>query len=252
MVLDIICPLTTSLSKLGVLCLYSRIFGHISRAYRVAIRVTFVLVVVSIIVQILVPVLNCRPYSWNWYLKGPLTCKISPLMLFRYQDLPNLTTTLIAALIPVPGLLMLRSRFSRAVQFGLALVILLSSFAVIAAILRFIFVFQIRNFDDISFTSIKPLQWAVTESGLNLMTCICMTLRPLLSWAFKGSKIHKIIGTEPNSKASTTFWSEQSTWRWFRSRQSRKIEKECSSLSDGTCIEHAIVELHRQEGHEKC
>jgi hypothetical protein len=41
--LQIVCPLTTSLSKLAILSLFHRLFAQTSLSYRIVIRLTFLL-----------------------------------------------------------------------------------------------------------------------------------------------------------------------------------------------------------------
>lgn len=64
--LQIVCPLTTSLSKLGVLCFLHRIFAQSGRWYRTIIRATFVFVVAIMLAQVLIPFVNCRPFEKTW------------------------------------------------------------------------------------------------------------------------------------------------------------------------------------------
>ena len=255
MSLAIVCPLTTSLSKLGVLCLYFRIFGHISRTYRVVIRATFVLVVGVVLTQIFTSVFNCHPYAWNWNPKGPVICKIPPITLLRFEDLPNLIATFLVATIPILGLVILRPRFSRPVRIGLVVVLSICFCAVFAAVMRFASFFQIRTFDDLSFLQIEPLSWVTAESGLSLLACISMTLRPLLSWAFKDTMTHRLMMSESDSETRATFWSDRSSRGWFKSRKSDcKREKEPSSLSDASAgeVEYVTGELPKGNFDEKC
>jgi hypothetical protein len=118
--LQIVCPLTTSLSKLGVLCFFDRIFGQSGRWYRTIIRATFVFVVAIMLVQVLIPFVNCRPFSKTWDPRGSASCTIPGLSLWRYIGIPNVFTTLIIVTLPVPALA--RLHVSRPMKLGLGVV----------------------------------------------------------------------------------------------------------------------------------
>jgi hypothetical protein len=61
--LQIVYPLTASLSKLGVLCLFHSLFAQTSTPYRIIIYIAFLIVLSIMAVQVLIPFINCCPFS---------------------------------------------------------------------------------------------------------------------------------------------------------------------------------------------
>ncbi|KAF2023991.1 hypothetical protein EK21DRAFT_44186, partial [Setomelanomma holmii] len=181
--LQIVCPLTTSLSKLGVLCLFHRVCAKSSRRYRIAICTTFGIVLAVMIAQVLVPFLNCRPFSKTWDSTKPGRCAFTSLSLWRYLSIPNVLTTLMVVAIPIPALVKLQ--VSRSMKLGFVAVFSVCIFGVVAAVMRLKAFLEVRNFHDITFENVEGLRWTVAESGIYLMAGTMLTLKPLLKRVLK-------------------------------------------------------------------
>ena len=232
MSLYIICPLTTSSLKLGVLCFFFRIFGPLSRGYRVVIRALFVLVVVLAIFQILIVFFNCRPLSWNFNPKGEPTCAIPGIILWRFGDLPNLLSTILIGIIPITGLPKLK--LSRPLKFAVSFICVFCGVALAAAIMRFVSFVEFRDFNDYSYHKVKVYCWTIGESGLYLIAGIMMTLRPLMSWVLEDTKIGKMMSRSSEERPGS-LGSEQSNKKWFkRVLPGASVEKESGSFSDAS------------------
>jgi hypothetical protein len=189
--LQIVCPLTTSLSKLGVLCMLYRIFGQTSYWYRMSIRGMFVLVVAIMLVQCLIPFVNCRPFSKTWNPNRPGSCAIPGLSLWRYLSVPNVLTTLVVVGLPISGLVKLH--VSRPVKFGLAVVFGVCVLGVFAATMRFWSFLQVKDFSDITYEMVRPTCWTIAESGIYLVAGVSATLRPLLRKLFKDTSFERLL-----------------------------------------------------------
>ncbi|KAH7070341.1 hypothetical protein BKA63DRAFT_578896 [Paraphoma chrysanthemicola] len=232
--LQIVCPLTTSLSKLGVLCLLHRILGQTSRGYRLVIRITFGVVLVVMVVQVLYPFLNCRPFSKTWTPQKPGSCAITSLSLWRYLSIPNVLTTLVVVGIPLPALTKLQ--VSRSVKLGFVAVFMVCTLGVIAAIMRLQAFLKVTNFHDITFENVEGLCWTVAESGIYLIAGTMLTLKPLLRKLCKGTVVKRLFGDGP--KQSNSGVSGRSYRLWYRSAPHTTIElpKTQRSGSDATNI----------------
>ncbi|CAO2653071.1 Nn.00g024820.m01.CDS01 [Neocucurbitaria sp. VM-36] len=240
--LQIVCPLTTSLSKLGVLCMLHRIFGQASRWYRVAIRTTFALVATIMIVQVLIPFLNCRPFSKTWSPDpfSPGTCAIPGLLLWRYLGIPNVFTTLIIVGIPVPALAKLN--VSRSVKFGLCIVFSVCILGIIAAIMRLQSFLQVTDFHDITYENVKPLCWTIAESGIYLVAGVMPTLRPLLRKLFKDTMYERMLTGNTRTRQSGSWRYKRFSRMWFKGEQPVPVAaKEHRSLSDASGEGVALV-----------
>ncbi|KAF1842840.1 uncharacterized protein K460DRAFT_356651 [Cucurbitaria berberidis CBS 394.84] len=233
--LQIVCPLTTSLSKLGVLCMFQRIFGQTSKWYRITIRTTFSLVVSIMIAQILIPFINCRPFSktWNPNPMSPGSCAIPGLSLWRFLGIPNVFTTLIIVGIPVPALAKLN--VSRPVKVGLGVVFSVCILGIVAAIMRFQSFLQVTNFNDITYENVKPLCWTIAESGIYLVAGVMPTLKPLLKKMFAGTIFEKVLTGSTRTKQSGSWGNKRFSRMWVRREQSvLAVTKAHRSLSDAS------------------
>jgi hypothetical protein len=209
---QIVCPMTTSLSKLGILCLYHRILNQAGKWYRRAIRATFVLVAGILVAQVLIPFINCRPFSKTWNPQGPGSCAIDSLSLWRYLGIPNVITTLIIVAIPVPALAKLRVR--RHVKLGLCIVFCACMLGVAAAIMRVKSSLEVRDFSDSTFSNVRPLCWITAESGIYLVAGVLPTLKPLLKEVFKGTALERLVtGSERSSNVSFGYLRER---KWYQ------------------------------------
>ena len=179
--LQIICPFTTSVTKLGILSLLHQIMGQISKFNRLVIRVTFAISVLILIVQLIIPFANCKPFSKTWNISPavPGSCAFPALNLWRYLSIPNIVTTIVMICIPLPTLYKLRC--DRVTKIGLSLVLVVCLGGVTAAIMRFYSFLMVKDFSDITYEAIGPLCWTVAESGIYLMAGVMLTLRPIVT-----------------------------------------------------------------------
>lgn len=211
--IQIICPLTTSLTKLGILVLLYNILGRTSKNTRIVIKATFVLIVVVLLVQVIIPFANCRPFSQNWNPMGPGRCAIPALNLWRYISIPNLVTTFIMICIPLPALYKLRVNVPT--KLGLGVVLTVCLMGIVSAIMRFYSFLRVHDFHDHSYESIGPTCWNVTESGIYLMAGVLPTLRPFLRKVCGDGKFEKLLSrtfgksSEKSGKSSFGSWGNK-------------------------------------------
>lgn len=215
--LQIVCPVTTSLSKLGVLCMFQRIFGQASKRYRVVIRIAFGLVLAIMIAQILIPFANCRPFSRNWNINGPGSCAIPGLSLWRFLGIPNVLTTFIIVGIPIPALAKLN--VSRPMKFGLAAIFSVCILGIVAAVMRFLSFLAVTDFHDITYENVKPLCWTIAESGIYLVAGIMPTLKPLLKKLFKETRFERMLAGTSSARQSGSWGNKRFSRMWFKSVQ---------------------------------
>ncbi|KAF2637186.1 hypothetical protein P280DRAFT_483075 [Massarina eburnea CBS 473.64] len=197
--LQIVCPLTNSLSKLSILCLLHGVLASTSVRYKLVIRWTFIFVTIIAIVQLLIPFGNCRPFPRNWDVFGPGSCTIDGLALWKYMSIPNVLTTFFIVAVPVPALW--RLKVTPLTKAGLAVVFGVCVAGVVAAIMRFLAFHRVQDFKDFTYEVIKPLSWTVAESGIYMVAGVLPTLRQLIKKAFAGVHFDKLLSG--NKKWST-------------------------------------------------
>ncbi|KAJ4360920.1 uncharacterized protein N0V89_001489 [Didymosphaeria variabile] len=189
--MQLVCPLTTSLSKMSILCLFYTIFGRTSARYRLVIRTTFILCLVTLLVQVIIPFANCRPFSASWSLSQQDLCTINGLILWKFLSIPNVITTFIVVAIPIPALYKLRVSF--ATKLGLAVVLSVCVCGVVAAVMRFAAFLRVKSFDDFTYEQIDPLRWTIAESGIYMVAGVLPTLRPLMRKIFGNTTFERIL-----------------------------------------------------------
>jgi hypothetical protein len=229
--LQIVCPLTTSLSKLGVLCLLNRIFRQSGRWYRIAIHTTFCLVLAITFAQVLIPFINCRLFSKNWRPEEPGICAIAGLSLWRYLDIPNVSTTLFTVAIPLPALVKLH--VTQGTKLGLVVVFGVCVLGVGAAIMRVRSFLEVVDFNDITYQNVKPLCWTIVESGIYVVAGVLPTFKPLLRKIFKDTALGTLLSR--SSQGSTN--SER---KWFCRGQNKGSPRDALS---GAEKQHSLSEL---------
>lgn len=189
--LQIICPLTTSLTKLGILSLLHTILGRTSKNTRIVIKATFVLVLAVLLIQVIIPFANCKPFSKSWNPLGPGKCAIPGLTLWRYLSIPNVVTTFIMICIPLPA--MWKLKVNVPTKLGIGVVFTVCLMGVVSAVMRFYSFLQVQDFHDITYESISPLCWTVSESGIYLAAGVLPTLRPLMRKICGDGKFDKLL-----------------------------------------------------------
>lgn len=218
--LQIMCPLTTSITKLGILSLLHTILGRTSKNTRIAIKATSILVVVILVIQIIIPFANCKPFSHNWTPMGPGKCAIPSLALWRYFSIPNVVTTFIMIIIPLPALYKLK--VGTPTRIGIGFVFGVCILGVVSAVMRFYSFLQVTDFHDITYETIPPLCWTVAESGIYLIAGVLPTLRPLMRKVCGEGKFERLLsrtfGRSSGKSAKNTFGS------WGNKRASRMAE----------------------------
>ncbi|KAF1958303.1 hypothetical protein CC80DRAFT_503084 [Byssothecium circinans] len=196
--LQLVCPLTTSFSKLSILCLLHAILASTSRRSELVIRGTFIYVTTVAIIQLIIPLANCQPFAYNWDIHTPGRCAIDGLALWKYMSIPNVLSTLFIVCIPVPALW--RLRVSPLTKAGLVVVLMVCGAGVVAAILRFLAFVRVENFSDFTYEEIEPMSWTVAESGIYMVAGVLPTLRPLVRRVFGGVQVDGLVSASFGGK----------------------------------------------------
>jgi hypothetical protein len=166
-----------------------------STPYRILIRLTF-LILSIMVAQVLIPFINCRPFSktWNPDPRYQGSCFIPGLALWRYLGIPNVFTTFIIVGIPLPALYHLH--ISRAMKAGLGVVFSVCILGVVAAVMRFRSFLAVNNFNDITYENVKPLCCTIAESGIYLVAGCMLGLRPLVKKVSNFSAFARLLNND--------------------------------------------------------
>jgi hypothetical protein len=244
----IICPMSTSFSKLGVLVFLHRILRHAGRGYRIAIRTTFVAISMTVLAQFVYPFVNCRPFRKTWIPQTPGVCSIEDLDLWRYAGIPNTVTTVMVVAIPLPA--MVKLQVSREVRFGLGVVFAVCVAGLVAAFMRFYSFLMVTSSHDITYENVRPMCWIVAESGTYLIAGVMLTLRPMLGKMWKATAVEKMwVGSGSRSWGSIRVSRKQSRRQALevtpniRTQQSLSVERKDSKLQQSLSMERKDILL---------
>ncbi|KAJ0426095.1 hypothetical protein BJY00DRAFT_124647 [Aspergillus carlsbadensis] len=207
------------LTKSSLLLLYQRIFG-IVRPFRIALAISWFLIIGYFIACVIASIAGCLPVSYIWARyetsPGPGSC-FDEVAFFRWNGIANMLLDVLMLTLPLP--MVWRMRMSRRRRLLLTGIFGMGGFVCVVSLLRIIS-FNRANRDDPTFTQIYSSTWSSVEQGVGIV-CACLpTLRPLRRlWTYirKPGSAETANGDKdnsyspPESKRSSGSASEQST-----------------------------------------
>ncbi|KAL2800951.1 hypothetical protein BJX66DRAFT_104232 [Aspergillus keveii] len=166
------------LTKSSLLLLYQRIFG-IVRPFRIALAISWFLIISYFIACAIASIAGCLPVSYVWTRydtpPGPGSC-FNEVAFFRWNGIANMLLDILMLLLPLP--MVWRMRMSRRRRLLLTGIFGMGGFVCVVSLLRIIS-FNHSNRDDPTFTQIYSSTWSSVEQGVGIV-CACLpTLRPL-------------------------------------------------------------------------
>ncbi|KAL2860649.1 hypothetical protein BJX68DRAFT_90142 [Aspergillus pseudodeflectus] len=166
------------LTKSSLLLLYQRIFG-IVRSFRIALAISWFLIIGYFIACAIASIAGCLPVSYVWTRyktpPGPGSC-FNEVAFFRWNGIANMLLDILMLILPLP--MVWRMRMSRRRRLLLTGIFGMGGFVCVVSLLRIIS-FNQANRDDPTFTQIYSSTWSSVEQGVGIV-CACLpTLRPL-------------------------------------------------------------------------
>ncbi|OCK85738.1 hypothetical protein K432DRAFT_286131 [Lepidopterella palustris CBS 459.81] len=178
-------------TKVSILLFYTRIFSIAS--FRLAARVTAVVVVLWCISVILCSFLLCRPFAFNWDQTIPGGHCGNQILSYELTGTFNICTDVMVLCLPLPVIWNLQMRTAN--KIGLIGVFAVGFFACIVSIIRLVTLVHL-SYADITHSVPEALIWSMLEPAMGITLACLPIIRPLLGSSFsslsKGSKSDRL------------------------------------------------------------
>ncbi|KAG8531953.1 uncharacterized protein KY384_003589 [Bacidia gigantensis] len=94
-------------------------------------------------------------------------------------------------------------------KIGLSITFLTGCIGTVTGIVRLIYFFKINMFEDVTWDAVETMSWTLIEPGVYMIAATLPSLRPLLKWALKDTKI-SALATSLLDRASRVLSSNRS------------------------------------------
>ncbi|KAL2860786.1 uncharacterized protein BJX67DRAFT_326749 [Aspergillus lucknowensis] len=171
-----------SLTKSSLLLLYRRIFG-IVRPFRIALAISWFLVLGWFVACVIASIAGCRPVEYFWTrFEAPREAApaggscFNEVAFFRWNGIANMLLDILMLVLPLP--MVWRMKMSRRRRMLLTGVFLMGGFVCVVSLLRIVS-FNVSDRGDPTYTQVPSSTWSSVEQGIGIV-CACLpTLRPL-------------------------------------------------------------------------
>ncbi|KAL2854877.1 hypothetical protein BJY01DRAFT_243527 [Aspergillus pseudoustus] len=199
------------LTKSSLLLLYQRIFG-IVRPFRIALGISWFLIIGYFIACVIASIAGCLPVSYIWTRfedpPGTGSC-FDEVAFFRWNGIANMLLDILMLILPLP--MVWRMKMSKRRRFLLTGIFGMGGFVCIVSLLRIVS-FSRSNRSDPTFTQIDSSTWSSVEQGVGIV-CACLpTLRPLRwLWTDIGKRDSSGACRRHEDNSSSTHGSKRSS-----------------------------------------
>ncbi|MCJ1260736.1 hypothetical protein MMC22_000598 [Lobaria immixta] len=176
-------PLSVTLPKLAILCLYLRVFT--AKSFRYMCFAVIGIITLSYLATLLCVCISCTPFAYNWNKTIPGGHCRGLIQLYRWPSVPNVVTDLAILLMPLPTIWRLHTSVNQ--KIGLTMTFLTGSIGIVTAIVRLAVFFTTDLVSDQPWHSIKWLTMTTIEPGIYLIAACLPSLRPLFRKFFRDS-----------------------------------------------------------------
>ncbi|KAJ0114981.1 integral membrane protein [Diaporthe amygdali] len=169
---------SVALPKLGIICLYLRIFNW-KGAMRNAALVLFTLTAMTSVSLVVAACFQCTPIAFWWDRTIPGGRCFDVQAFFHAQALPGFVLDLAIMALPMQTIWHLKMPMVK--RLALVAVFLVASFGIIASVIRARIFFSTAAFGDRTFASVDLVGWSIIETSVYIITGCLPHLRALVS-----------------------------------------------------------------------
>ncbi|KAL1871105.1 hypothetical protein Daus18300_004850 [Diaporthe australafricana] len=169
---------SVALPKLGIICLYLRIFNW-KGAMRAAAWTLFALTAMTSVSLVVAACFQCTPIAFWWDRTIPGGRCFDVQAFFHAQALPGFVLDLAIMALPMQTIWHLKMPLVK--RMALVAVFLVASFGIIASIIRARIFFSTAAFGDRTFASVDLVGWSIIETSVYIITGCLPHLRALVS-----------------------------------------------------------------------
>ncbi|KZL78319.1 integral membrane protein, partial [Colletotrichum incanum] len=195
---------SVALPKMGIVCLYLRVFNWkgMMRTTAYALLATLAATSVSFIVT---ACFQCRPIEFWWDRTIPGGKCIDVQAFFHAQSIPGFVLDFIIMSLPLKTIWGLKLPMHK--RIALVGIFMVGSFGVVASIIRAYIFFQTSAFTDRTWASVGLVGWSIIETGTYIIAACLPHFRPMISHytpPWLKSIVRKTISQASNSVSKAT------------------------------------------------
>ncbi|KAK7714928.1 hypothetical protein SLS63_011523 [Diaporthe eres] len=230
---------SVALPKLGIICLYLRIFNW-KGATRTAAWTLFTLTAMTSVSLVIAACFQCTPIAFWWDRTIPGGRCFDVQAFFHAQALPGFVLDLAIMALPMPTIWHLKMPVVK--RMALVAVFLVASFGIIASIIRARIFFSTAAFGDRTFASVDLVGWSIIETSVYIITGCLPHLRALVSHYTPASIKQAIKNTL--SSATTRYGKSKGTSGFSGSKSYAQSKK--GNTVQVHALDDDAIELTRQ------
>ncbi|KAH8748634.1 integral membrane protein [Diaporthe sp. PMI_573] len=232
---------SVALPKLGIICLYLRIFNW-KGATRSVAWVLFTLTAMTSVSLVVAACFQCTPIAFWWDRTIPGGRCFDVQAFFHAQALPGFVLDLAIMALPMPTIWHLKMPIVK--RLALVAVFLVASFGIIASIIRARIFFSTAAFGDRTFASVDLVGWSIIETSVYIITGCLPHLRALVSH-YTPAVIKQAIKNTVSS-ATSRYGKSKGTSGFSGSKSYPQSNKKGNASSQVHALDDDAIELTRQ------
>ncbi|KAJ0163890.1 hypothetical protein CTA2_2170 [Colletotrichum tanaceti] len=200
---------SVALPKMGIVCLYLRVFNW--KGTRRAVAYALLAVLASTSVSLIVTAcFQCRPIAFWWDRTIPGGRCFDVQAFFHAQSIPGFVMDFVVMALPLGTIWGLKLPMHK--RIALVGIFMVGSFGVVASIIRAYIFFQTSAFMDRTWASVGLVGWSIIETGTYIIAACLPQLRPMIShytpsWLksmVRKTMVRKTISQASNSASKAT------------------------------------------------
>ncbi|KAG8161100.1 hypothetical protein KVR01_009364 [Diaporthe batatas] len=230
---------SVALPKLGIICLYLRLFNW-KGATRTAAWILFILTAMTSVSLIVAACFQCTPIEFWWDRTIPGGRCFDVQAFFHAQALPGFVLDFAIMALPLQTIWHLKMPLVK--RLALVAVFLVASFGIIASIIRARIFFSTAAFGDRTFASVDLVGWSIIETSVYIITGCLPHLRALVSH-YTPAAVKKALKSTYNS-ATTRYGKSKGTSGFSGSKS--YPSKKTNTSSQVHALDDDAIELTRQ------
>ncbi|WYZ33894.1 hypothetical protein EsH8_I_000170 [Colletotrichum jinshuiense] len=193
-----------ALPKMGIVCLYLRIFNWKGMMRTISYALLAVLAATSLSF-ILTACFQCTPIAFWWDRTIPGGRCVDVQAFFHAQAIPGFVLDLFIMALPMQTIWGLKLPTHK--RIALVGIFMVGSFGIVASVIRAFIFFGTAAFTDRTWASVGLVGWSIIETGTYIIAACLPHLKPMISYytpPWLKSMVRKTISQASNSMSKVT------------------------------------------------
>ncbi|KAK1719488.1 hypothetical protein CaCOL14_001812 [Colletotrichum acutatum] len=201
---EIIYFTSVALPKMGIVCLYLRVFNW-KGAMRTTAYVLLATLAATSFSFIITACFQCQPIEFWWDRTIPGGKCVDVQAFFHAQSIPGFVLDFFIMTLPLKTIWDLKLPTHK--RIALIGIFMIGSFGIVASIIRAVIFFSNSAFSDRTWASVGLVGWSIIETGTYIIAACLPHLRPMISHytpPWLKSMVRKTISQASNSMSKVT------------------------------------------------